>query len=275
MEIEKRVNGKTKLIGVIGNPIEHTMSPQLQNTIFSAIGENCIYVPFHIEKDDLEDAVKGFKALNAVGFNITVPFKKDIMKYLDEISDKAVIIDAVNTVKISNGRLTGYNTDAEGFSRAFKSESNLDFKDKKVILIGAGGAACSVAVQLVMEGAKSVGIINRTVSKAESIASKINKNFGFKIECYKPDDSRASEAFKQADIIVNATSVGMYPETENMPISTVYSFSEGQIVFDLVYKPQKTMFLKKAGDAGCKIINGTGMLFHQAVLQMKSGRAKD
>lgn len=265
MELDKRITGKTNLTGVIGNPVEHSLSPQLHNTIFSILDENYVYVPFLVEKNGLEEAVKGLKASNVKGFNITIPFKKDIMKFIDELSKEAILIGAVNTVKNVCGKLFGYNTDAEGFSRAFKNETGTDFKNKNIVIIGAGGSARAIIVKLATEEAKTINIINRTVSKADEISKMIKMNLNYDIECFQSDELRAAEIFSKADIIINATSVGLYPDTEKMPVAVSYKFTRGQIVFDLIYNPIKTMFLQKAENEGCRIFNGLGMLFYQGV----------
>ena len=154
MNIDNRVTGTTRLMGVIGNPIEHSISPQLHNTINTLLNVDAVYVPFKVEKDDLENAVKGIKALNLVGVNVTVPYKKEIIKFLDDKTKEALLMGAVNTVKNIDGRLYGYNTDAEGFSRSFKEEAGTGFKGKKVVINGAGGAARAIAVKNCYRGSR-------------------------------------------------------------------------------------------------------------------------
>jgi shikimate dehydrogenase len=251
---------------VIGNPVEHSISPQLHNTIFRLLNENYIYVPFLVEENSLEEAVKGLKASNLKGFNVTVPFKKKIMNFIDEPSKEAILIGAVNTVKNVCGKLFGYNTDAEGFARAFKNETGTDIKNKNVVVVGAGGSARAIIVKLATEEANSVCIINRTLSKADEISKLIKKNLNYDIKCFQTDEIKAVEHFSNADIIINATSAGLYPDTEKMPVSPSYKFTRGQIVFDLIYNPIKTKFLKCAENEGCRIFNGLGMLFYQGIL---------
>lgn len=265
MEFDNRVTGKTRLIGVIGNPVEHSISPMLHNTLCRHFGVDIIYVPFKVEKSDLDNAVKGMKAINILGFNITIPYKKDIMKYIDDNTKEALLMGAVNTVKNIDGRFYGYNTDAEGFSRSFKQESRTNFRDKKVALIGAGGAARAIAVKVAMEGARKIYVVNRTESKAREFIEMINGNVKNIAEYTLLDKNYISSVFKESEIIINTTSVGMYPNIYESPTDKFDIFSKGQIVYDVIYNPTKTKFLIEAENMGCKTINGLGMLFYQGM----------
>ncbi len=265
MEINSSISGSTKILGIIGNPVEHSISPYLHNTISRYLGIETAYVPFKVEKDSLENAVKGLKALGILGFNVTIPFKKDVIKYLDENSKEALLMGAVNTVKNIDGRLYGYNTDAEGFARSFKGESGTGFRGKKVVIVGAGGAARGIAVKIAIEGAEKIHVINRTLAKADDIAGIINNNIGNAAEALSLEDKKALSVFTDCDMVINTTSVGMWPETENCPLGEEFTFSKGQIVYDAVYNPLKTKFLARAEGQGCKIINGLGMLFYQGI----------
>ncbi len=265
MRIDYSVTGTTKVLGVLGNPIEHTFSPQLHNTISKHLNVDTIYVPFRVEKEDLQDAVKGLKALNVIGFNVTIPYKKEIMKYLDENSREALLMGAVNTVKNIDGRFYGYNTDGEGFSRAFKEETGTDFKGKDVVILGAGGAARAIATKTAIEGAGRIHIINRTPERAKEIADLVNNNVRKIVNAYWNKDDAAVEVFNHCDVIINTIPVGMYPDTDAVPMDDRYSFSSHQIVYDTIYNPAKTKFLSLAEQKGCKIINGLGMLFYQGI----------
>ena len=266
MEINKSITGKTKLIGLIGNPIEHTISPQLHNTISGMLDIKLTYVPFRVNPEDLEYAVKGLKALNFLGFNVTVPYKKDVMKYLDENTREALLMGAVNTVKNIDGTLYGYNTDAEGFSRSFKEEAGTGFRDKTVLLIGAGGAARSIAVKIAFEGAKKLYIANRTLKKAQELASLINENVKYLASSLSYEDKDFFDIFYKSDIIINTTSAGMYPNISESPVDlNTCRFNSNQIVYDVIYNPLKTRFLSEAEKNGCKIINGLGMLLYQGI----------
>lgn len=265
MEIDNRISGKSKLAGLIGNPIGHSISPQLHNTISRNLGIDMVYVPFKVEKNDLENAVKGLKAVNITGFNVTIPYKKDIMKYIDVNSKEALLMGAVNTVKNIDGRLYGYNTDAEGFARSFKEAAGTGFKNKKVVLIGAGGTARAIAVKIAMEGAAKIHIVNRTVSKASEIAEIVNNNIGHMCEFSEPDTAEETGVFELGDIIINTTSLGMYPDIYKNPVGELVKFSSNQIVYDVIYNPEKTKLLEDAEKFGCKAINGLGMLLYQGI----------
>lgn len=265
MEIYKNITGKTKVICLIGNPVEHSISPALHNTISKLLGMDLVYVTFRVEKNELETAIKGLRALNVIGFNVTVPYKKDVIKYLDNNSKSSLLMGAVNVVKNIDGRLYGYNTDADGFLRSFKEETGEGFSGKRVAMIGAGGAARAIAVKAAMDGAKEIHIINRTISKAEEIAEVVNNNIKKAVRFTGADDGTAADILNQSDIIINATSVGMYPNTEETPVTNFNGFRKGQIVYDVIYNPIKTKFLSDAEKSGCRIVNGLGMLFYQGI----------
>lgn len=266
MKIYEDITGKTKLIGVIGNPIEHSISPQLHNTLNKHLGIDAVYIPMKAEKDSLEDVVKGLKATNFVGFNVTIPFKNEIIRYLDTCSEEAAQIGAVNTVVNKDGVLHGYNTDAEGFARSFKMEAATDFQGKTIAIVGAGGVARAIAVKLAIEKAEHIYIINRTLSKAEEISDLICKNFTCESSASIINSAESFEDLKSSDIIINATSIGMYPQIDENPIPSFSDFNNNQIVYDTIYNPSKTKLLSVASSKGCKSINGFGMLIFQGVL---------
>ena len=259
------ITGKTKLIGLIGNPIEHSKSPQLHNLISETLKNDIAYVPFRVNKIDLEDAMLGLIAVNALGFNVTVPYKKDVMKYVDEISKDALLMGAINTVKNNEGTLHGYNTDAEGFLRAFKEEMGTGFNGKKVVILGAGGAARAITVKVASELAERISIINRTKANAGDLADLINDNVKNVAKGYGTGDSGLKLVFKESDIIINTTSVGMLPDVESTPLKHVEYLKPAHIVYDIVYNPEKTRMLQDAEKVGCKVANGLKMLFYQGV----------
>lgn len=267
MNIESSITGKTRILAVIGNPIEHSISPQLHNTISKYLGLDFAYVPFKVDKNRLTEAVNGMRALNVAGFNITIPFKEEVIGLLDKVSEDALLMGAVNTVKISDGFLCGYNTDAEAFAKSFKEETGSGFKGKTAIIAGAGGTARALACKIVMEGAKRIYLINRTESKAVNICNLINTNFGKSnlAESFSTESPDAINAFKAADIIVNTTSAGMSPNINERPLEGYPEFSSNQAVYDVIYNPGKTRFLEDASKCGCKIANGLGMLFYQGI----------
>ena len=264
MNIDSRVTGKTRLLGLIGNPVEHSISPRLHNSLSMLLGLDLMYVPFRVDKESLEVLVKALKAVDFVGFNVTIPYKRDIMKFIDDNTKEAILMGSVNTVKKIEGRLYGYNTDGEGFLRAFKEEAGTGFKGKKVVMIGAGGVARPIAVKIAMDGAEKISIVNRTTERSVELAEVVNENVAEIVQVYNLEDKTLKMACEESDIIINTTSVGMIPDIDRSPIENIDYFN-GQIVYDVVYNPIKTKFLADAESKGCKVINGLGMLFYQGI----------
>lgn len=250
----------TRPIGLIGCPIEHSLSPKLHNAIYQKYGIDCVYLAFNTEKERLEEVINGFKALSFMGFNVTVPHKQNVLPFLDDLDEEAAVIGAVNTVKIENGRLIGYNTDGWGFIGSLKNRGyNIGGMD--VLVLGAGGSARAISVYLAKEGAKAINIINRTDSSAVILAEHIKRHYpSVAINVIRKQDLNII----RPSIIINTTSVGMWPQVMNSPLSG-YNFVPNQIVVDIIYNPLATKLLQDAFDAGCDVINGLDMLVGQAV----------
>lgn len=291
MQLDMRVNGSTKLTGLIGNPVEHTVSPTLHNSLFSTTGCNGIYLPIKVPAGKLKDAVNGLKAAGFIGFNVTIPYKGAILEFLDEISEEAGLLEAVNTVKIEGDRLLGTNTDGDGFLRSFHEETGGGFKGSSVCILGAGGTARTLAIKIALEGANKICIINRTRSNADELAGKIEgiiddtpkaENNGDipkitiarsmtesegppAISAAEAGSPEAMTALMQCDIIVNATSVGMHPHTDVCPLDDSFPFRREQIIYDVIYNPTETKLMALARRKGCLAVNGAGMLFYQGV----------
>ncbi|MDK2800096.1 MAG: shikimate dehydrogenase [Clostridiales bacterium] len=262
--MEKLINGYTKILGIIGDPIEHSLSPGIHNTLCKYLNLNYVYIPFKVSSEQLENAVKGLKALGVMGFNVTIPHKKNIIQYLDEVSKEALLMGAVNTVKNVDGKLYGYNTDGQGFVKSLKNEG-VAIEGKNILVIGAGGAARGITVSLALEGVQSITILNRTAQKAKAICTMINEN----VKNISRSDSLNYENFNRyiedCDILINTTSIGMHPDIHACPIENLTSLKSSTVVCDLIYNPSKTAFLANAEKKGCKIINGWGMLVFQAI----------
>jgi shikimate dehydrogenase len=262
--MEKLINGYTKILGIIGDPIEHSLSPGIHNTLCKYLNLNYVYIPFKVSSEQLENAVKGLKALGVMGFNVTIPHKKNIIQYLDEVSKEALLMGAVNTVKNVDGKLYGYNTDGQGFVKSLKNEG-VAIEGKNILVIGAGGAARGITVSLALEGVQSITILNRTAQKAKAICTMINEN----VKNISRSDSLNCENFNRyiedCDILINTTSIGMHPDIHACPIENLTSLKSSTVVCDLIYNPSKTAFLANAEKKGCKIINGWGMLVFQAI----------
>ncbi|MGG4264316.1 shikimate dehydrogenase [Peribacillus simplex] len=250
-----------KIYGVMGDPIAHSMSPDIHNDAFEKENIEAVYHHFHVTKEGLNDAVKGMKALGIEGFNITIPHKASIIPFLDEVDELALAIGAVNTVVNKNGRFIGYNTDGKGFFKSLCDEISGDIKAKKTLVIGAGGAARAIYFTLVKEGVKQVDIANRTKERAAQLVSdcpydKVSKALSI-IE--------AEESLSQYDLIIQTTSSGMSPELDHSPLK-VGQLKTGAIVSDIIYNPLQTKLLREAGEKGAETQNGLGMFINQAAL---------
>ncbi len=259
------VSGKTKLCGIIGDPVEHSMSPAMHNAAFRMIGLDYVYVPFRVKKEELGKAIEGMKALNIRGLNVTIPHKVTVIPFLDEIDPLAEKIGAVNTVVNNNGVLRGYNTDASGFLRALL-ERGIEPKGKNIVILGAGGASRAVSYILAERGARLV-ILNRLLELdwAEELAGRISKIFKREVEALELNRENLSRALEEADILVNATSVGMSPDIDETLVSSDL-LKSSVIVYDIVYNPIKTKLLQEAEWAGAKTISGLDMLAWQGAL---------
>ena len=264
MQSQNKFNHNTKIIGVIGHPVKHSYSPLMQNIALELTGQNYIYLPFDVPANSLKDALKGIVALGIKGFNVTLPLKEKIMPLIKDVSEEANIVGAVNTVTNEDGVLRGYNTDVLGVV-----ESLNPFKDEiagaKVSVIGAGGAARSVIYALIRNfKVGHINIINRTEQTAESLKEYFSVKMIFNnfkaFPLFPPD---LVETFRDSKLIINTTSMGMYPETDDSATTIKESFMKGQIVFDIVYNPVKTKLLKLAESQGSTIITGLKMLVEQ------------
>ncbi len=265
MVLNRFVTGTTKMLALVGNPVEHTLSPFIHNTLSRELGRELIYVPFRGNINRLDYMVEAFRELMVVGFNVTVPFKRDIMKYIDDNSREAILMGAVNTVKMVENRLCGFNTDAAGFLRALKDFGGT-CKGKSVVIIGAGGSARAIGVKLAMENVGNLRIINRTLSNADDLASIINENIENIASAYSLDSNEAIDIIKESDIVINTTNVGLYPYVESAPIKDVQVINSNHFVYDIIYNPFETKLLKEARKRGATTLNGLGMLVHQAIL---------
>lgn len=207
------INGYTRTCGLIGNPVEHTLSPVIHNTLSMVLGENLAYVPFHVENGRLEDAVKGAFALNLLGLNVTVPYKSDVIPYLTDIDPLAENIGAVNTLVQTETGYKGYNTDMPGLYRAM-CEDGVKVKGEKVLILGAGGVARAVAMLLLDKGAREAILLNRTVQKAQEVADEVNRIAGRKFAKAMSVDAYDTLPAGKQYLAIQATSVGMYPHCD-------------------------------------------------------------
>ncbi|WP_163101871.1 shikimate dehydrogenase [Peribacillus alkalitolerans] len=251
-----------QLYGVIGDPINHSMSPAMHNSAFSALGMDAYYHPFHVRPSELTDAIKGLKALNIKGFNVTVPHKTTIIPLLDEIDPLAAAIGAVNTVVNRDGKLVGFNTDGLGFVSALLHEmGNLINPECKVLIVGSGGAARAIYYTLLSEGWNRVDICNRTIQRAWDLI----KECPIEGKSIALDMLEAQENLDKYDLIIQTTSIGMSPLTNESPID-LEKLKSNSVVCDIIYNPLETEFLTKASQKGSKTQNGIGMFVYQGAL---------
>ena len=261
-----KISGSTKICGIIGDPVEHSFSPAMHNAAFAALGLDYAYVPYHVRKENLSAALMAVRALNLTGINVTVPHKQAVLEYLDEVSPAARLIGAVNTVVNHQGHLVGYNTDAPGFVRSLKEQAEFSPEGSNIFILGAGGAARAVAVQLALSGAAFIAIANRTFERAEEIAKLIESNTNCQVKTLTQADPTLNEIISDADLIIQTTSQGMYPHIMETPACPLDSLHAGKLVCDLIYNPRQTLFLQKAEKCGAKTLNGIGMLLFQGAL---------
>ena len=259
-----KFNHTTKIIGVLGHPIKHSFSPLMHNLSFELLNLDYIYLPFDVPPTHLKDALKGIRALGIKGFNVTLPLKEKIIQYIDELSEEASTIGAVNTVVNDNGVLHGYNTDVNGIIVALDKHKK-KFSGKVATVIGGGGAARSVIYSLIRNfKVDRINLINRTVQKAESLRDYFESKThyeNFKVYELVPPD--VVDVISGSNLVVNTSSIGMFPEIDDSPTSIEQSFNSEQIVFDVVYNPVKTKFLTIAESSGSTIVSGLEMFVEQ------------
>ncbi len=244
------ITGRTKVTGLIGFPVEHSLSPIMHNRAFEELRLNYCYVTFPVEPSRLKDAINGVRALNISGVNVTVPHKEAVIQFLDSIDSEAEEIGAVNTIVNRNGHLRGYNTDGRGFMASL-NENSIDVSNKRIFLVGAGGASKAVAYYLVKE-AKVLYVYDIDRGKAQTLAGSLKGNVRV---------VEGLELVKDSEVIINATPLGL-KEGDPSPVNPEF-LARGQIVYDLIYK--RTEFLKEAESRGCITMDGLGMLLWQGV----------
>ena len=257
------VKATTQIYCIFGHPVKHSLSPNMHNSAFHALGLDSVYVAFDINPDDIGDAVGSIRTLGIKGVNVTIPHKQTIIPFLDEVSPDARLTGAVNTVKNQDGKLTGYNTDVGGFLRAIKEHLDFDPQGKTLFLVGAGGAARAVMSACCMNGISFVYIMDIFPEKAEKLAIDFNDNFqDIHIETILSEEKeKLADKMSVADILVNASPAGM--DGEGKPDVPLTSLSKNAVVYDLVYKPPETNLLIEAHELGLKASGGLSMLLYQ------------
>ena len=259
-----QITGQTQIVGIIGDPIKHSRSPQIHNAAITALGLDYVYVAFHVQPDNLGAAIEGFKATNVVGINVTIPHKQNVISYLDEISREATLIGAVNTLIFKDGGIIGENTDAPGFLQAMEEEGLDVPQGGSAVIIGAGGSARAVVVALALAGIRTICIANRTVSRAVTLATDLSEQTDASIYGIGLDDPKLSNAVGTSQLIVNTASTSM--DVSHPLLIDPEWLAPQSIVYDIVYTPPETRLLQAAAEKDCHTIGGLGMLVHQGAI---------
>ena len=272
------INGKTGLTGLLGSPVGHSKSPMMHNTSFQELGLNYVYLCFDVGIEGLSGAVDGLVSLGAKGWNCTMPNKSKMAQLCDVLSPAASITGSVNTVVNENGKLTGYNTDGTGYMRAVK-EAGFSIKGEKMTLLGAGGAAAAILIQAALDGVAEISVFNirdEFFTRAEKTIEKLHEKTDCKINLYDFSDPEVlKKEIAESAILVNGTSIGMAPKTDRCIITDDSVFRKDLFVFDVIYNPEETLFLKKAKAAGCQTLNGLNMLLYQGAASFELWTGKE
>ncbi|MBO0461754.1 shikimate dehydrogenase [Enterococcus sp. DIV1298c] len=262
------ISGKTRIAGIFASPVSHSLSPLMHNTAFQARSIDAIYLAFTVDQTNLKQAVESIRTFNMLGVNLSMPNKIAVIPYLDELSQEAQLIGAVNTIVHRDNRLIGYNTDGMGFMRSV-NEAGIAIKDKKVTMLGAGGAAKAIVVQAALDQAKEIVIYKRKNATFENVAStfqKIAEQTGCHITIKDyADTEQLKKDLEDTDLLINGTDMGMGEKKEMVPIDPQLLHPK-IAVFDLIYSPRETRFLKEAKAQGCLTRNGLGMLLYQGAI---------
>ena len=257
-----KIDGYTRLAAVVANPIKHSISPFIHNSAFEATNTNGVYLAWEVDATELAETVANIRRYQMYGINLSMPYKEQVIPYLDQLSEEACLIGAVNTVVNREGTLIGYNTDGKGF---FKSLPSFKISRKRLVLLGAGGAAKAILAQAILDGVSQISVFVRSSSmeKTRPYLEKIQNATGFRVDLFALEDvQELQNSISQADLLVNATSVGM--DGSSQPIPTSIVLPDKLLVADVIYQPFETPFLKWARNQGNHAVNGLGMLLYQA-----------
>lgn len=257
-----KIDGYTRLAAVVANPIKHSISPFIHNSAFEATNTNGVYLAWEVDATELAETVANIRRYQMYGINLSMPYKEQVIPYLDQLSEEACLIGAVNTVVNREGTLIGYNTDGKGF---FKSLPSFKISRKKLVLLGAGGAAKAILAQAILDGVSQISVFVRSSSmeKTRPYIEKMQNATGFRVDLFALEDVQdLQDSITQADLLVNATSVGM--DGSSQPIPTSIVLPDKLMVADVIYQPFETPFLKWARNQGNQSFNGLGMLLYQA-----------
>jgi len=258
-----KISGKTRVCAILGDPIEHSLSPVMHNAAFKELGLNLVYVAFTVTPKELKTAISSARSLGLRGLNVTMPHKNVVMNYLDEVDATAKSIGAVNTILNNQGKLIGYNTDGNGAMIALQ-ENGVYPEKRKLLLLGVGGAAKAIAYQAA-QNVDELVILNRTPAKAKELAELLKKTFCKKVKGGTLSSAVLEEELETTDILVNATSVGMHPDVNRSPVPSNF-LKRDLCVMDIIYNPLETRLVIDAKAAGAKVVSGVEMLIYQGAI---------
>jgi shikimate dehydrogenase len=264
---QEEPNYKAELVGVFGHPVAENPTIVMQEAAFQELGLNWRYLTIEVYPDDLADAIKGMRAFNMRGINLTIPHKVEVLKYLDEVAKDAQLMGAVNTVRREGDRLIGENTDGKGFLSSLREDAQVDPTGKRVAVLGAGGAARAITVELALAGAAHLTVVNRSLERGQALVSLLNEKTPVAAEFVQWDDTYALPA--DTDVLVNATSIGLYPDVTAKPNLDYNTITASMIVCDVIPNPPQTPFLKEAEARGARTLDGLGMLVYQGAIGFK------
>lgn len=256
------ISGKTSVYGIFGHPVRHTFSPGMHNAAFAALDMDGCYVPFAVRPEELGRAVRALIPLGIRGLNVTVPHKEKVIPYLDDLSEEARLIGAVNTIEVLDGGLIGHNTDGRGFLRSLRDEAGFQPKGKRFVMVGSGGASRAVCFSLALAGADAILIHDIIPAKAEKLGRDVRSRTSARVRVLNAETLR--KFAPEADCVINATPLGL-KRSDPLPIPREL-VGKGQLVCDLVYNPPKTRLLAAARSRGAETLSGIGMLLYQGVI---------
>jgi len=263
------ITTQTKKFAVIGDPIAHSASPKMHNSVFNTINIDGIYLAMHITPSQLKSTLPALKTLGFQGINVTIPHKETILNYCDTIDDLAQTIGAINTVVLKNNQWHGYNTDAPGFIYAIETQNNFSLNHKTITIIGAGGTAKALSIACLNSSITSLNIINRTLTKANTLKDKLSTLTTTPIATAQINSATALTMLKQSNLVINTTPIGMHPNTTDCPLADMTWVTPKHFCFDVIYTPATTSFLNQAKHHQAKTANGLSMLAAQAMYAFK------
>ncbi len=266
-------NYKADLVGCFGHPVAENPTGVMQEAAFKALGLNWRYLTIEVHQNDLAAAVQGLRAMNFAGINLTIPHKVAVLQYLDDVSTDARLMGAVNTVRREGDRLIGENTDGKGFLTALRDDAGVDPVHKRFVVLGAGGAARAICVELALAGAAAITVVNRSPGRGADLVGLLSKYTPVKANLVLWQGNYAVPA--EADALINATSIGLYPDVDALPALDLETIRPGLVVCDVIPNPPNTRLLQEAAKRGAKTIDGLGMLVYQGAVAFKMWTGQD